>query len=621
MRQRLLVGFGLVLVPALGWVMLSGPSTDPAAPEPTESATLPSPFPVPSVRFTDITEAAGIRFRHTHGAFGKKLLPEIMGPGVAFLDYDHDGHQDLLFINSCYWPGYEDNQQPAPTLALYRNRGDGTFADVTTASGLAVVLYGMGVTVGDFDNDGWPDLFITGVGGNRLFHNERADTGGRRFVDVTREAGVAGPGGWPEVPSGDFLQQEPPLVFPSSAAFVDYDGDSRLDLFVCNYVKWSPVIDLKHGFQVAGSRSYGPPRLFEGTHCFLYRNVGSGRFRDVSAEAGIQVADAEGRPVGKALGVVACDVDDDGWPEVIVANDGVRTFFFHNQSDGKGGRRFAELGEDKGVALVEGAARAGMGIDWGEYRPGRCAIVIGNFANEPNTFLSLDNRQQLWFADVAQNEGIAGPSRTVLKFGLFFFDYDLDGRQDLLTCNGHLAPELSQLPPEQPYRQPVQLYWNTGSKPGYVLVPAEQAGPDLFRPLVGRGCAYADIDGDGDLDVVLTECAGPARLLRNDGGTGHNWIRLVLEGDGEDSNRSAIGAQVKVEAGKLVQRREVISGRSYLSQCELPLTFGLGQANKVDRVTIQWPGRNAGKQVVTDLAVNRCHRIRQTSPQGNPRPR
>jgi hypothetical protein len=635
MSKRLRIGFAAVLVVALSLGMVLLLSWRLALPASGHVEAVQAP--IPGVHFTDITEAAGIRFRHTNGAFGKKLLPETMGPGVAFLDYDNDGHQDLLFVNSCSWPGHEDRQQPVPTPALYRNQGDGTFTDVTRASGLDITLYGMGVTVGDYDNDGWPDLFLTGVGGNRLFHNEPLTPnpsplggegsqifpsplggeglgvrGGRRFVDVTRDAGVGGPGGWPAAQNADFLEQEVPLVFSSSAAFLDYDGDSRLDLFVCNYVTWSPAFDLSHEFKPGGVRTYGPPRTFPGAQCFLYRNGGSGRFEDVSARAGIQVSDLKGQPAAKALGVVACDLDEDGWPDIVVANDGVRNFLFHNVSDGTGGRRFVEVGEEKGVA--GGTPRAGMGIDWGEYRPGRSAILIGNFAGEPNSFLRLDNRRQLWFADVGPGEGLAGPSQAVLKFGVFFFDYDLDGRQDLLTCNGHLSAEISQLPPQQPYLQPVQLFWNTGAKISYVLVTAQQAGADLFRPLVGRGCAYADIDGDGDLDVVLTECAGPARLLRNDGGTGHNWIRLVLEGDGEDSNRSAIGAQVTVTSGKLVQRREVLSGRSYLSQCELPLTFGLGQAQQVDRVTVHWPGRNAGKQVWTDLAINRVHTLRQAAP-------
>jgi HEAT repeat protein len=572
----------------------------------THDAKMPAPTP-PALRFTDITRAAGIRFRHTNGAFGKKLLPETMGSGVAFLDYDGDGLQDLLLVNSCYWPGYEDKQRPAPMLALYRNKGDGTFEDVTAAAGLAVTLYGMGVTVGDYDNDGWPDVFITAVGGNRLFHNES----GRRFVDVTARAGVGGPGGWPATKAGAFLNHATPINFSSSATFLDYDGDGRLDLFVCNYVGWSPAFDLSHDFKLSGIRTYGQPRGFAGTHCFLYRNQGDGRFQDVSAEAGIHISEPETGPVAKALGVVACDLDDDGWPDIVVANDGVRNFLFHNESDGQGGRRFTEIGIPKGIAYAEGAARAGMGIDWGEYRPGRSALLIGNFADEPDSLLRLDDSYELWFSDVAIQEGIAVPSRSVLKFGVFFFDYDLDGRQDLLTCNGHLAPEISRTQAHQTYAQPAQLFWNTGGRSTYAPVTEARAGPDLFRPLVGRGCAFADIDGDGYLDVVLTENGGPARLLRNEGGTGNNWIRLVLEGDGENSNRSAIGALVTVEAGGRVQRREVMSARGYLSQSELPLTFGLGRAETVDRVTIRWPGRNAGKQVLFGLEVNHLHTIRQ----------
>jgi hypothetical protein len=566
---------------------------------------------VPAVRFTDITQQAGIRFRHTNGAFGKKLLPETMGSGVAFLDYDNDGHQDLLLINSCPWPGHENSQGPPATLALYRNKGDGTFEDVTAATGLNATLYGMGVSVGDYDNDGWPDVFIACVGGNRLFHNVSDGKRGRRFEDVTQAAGVGGPGAMPM--TADFLKWEPPINFSSSAAFLDYDGDGRLDLFVCNYVTWSPAIDLGLNFQLVGlGRAYGRPSAFEGAQCLLYRNLGGGQFKDVSAKAGIHVNGTLGRPLGKALGVIVCDADDDGWPDIVVANDTVRNFFFHNKGDGT----FEEIGERAGVAYAEGNARGAMGIDWGEYRPGRFGLIIGNFANEPNTFLSLSNPKQMVFSDAALALGIAGPSRALLKFGAFFFDYDLDGRQDLLTCNGHLEPEISQVQAGQTYQQPVQLFWNSGGtrgRGGFELMTAEQAGADLFRPLVGRGCAFADIDGDGDLDVVLTENGGPARLLRNDGGNRNHWVRLVLEGDGQRSNRSAIGAQVTLEAGGLKQRQQVTSGRGYLSQSELPLTFGLGRADRVDQVTIRWPGKNGGVQVLKDLSINQVHRIHQDS--------
>ncbi len=578
---------------------------------------------IPKVRFTDITAKAGIRFEHTNGAFGKKLLPETMGSGVAFIDYDNDGLQDLLFINCCPWPGYEDAKH-RPTLALYRNKGNGEFEDVTAKAGLTITMYGMGVTVGDYDNDGWPDVFVTGVAGNRLFRNVSDGNGGRRFEDVTETAGVGGQSGWPKPSDGDFLKVRAPISFPSSAAFFDYDGDGLLDLFVCNYVTWSPGFDLGQPFQLKGSgRAFGPPTAFEGAQCVLYRNLGNGRFEDVSAKAGIQVFEKEGfgeqarlRSIGKSLGVIVCDVDDDGWPDIIVANDTVRNFFFHNKGDGT----FEEIGQVCGIAYAEGKARGAMGIDWAQYRPGRFAVLLANFADEPCTFLCLDalQRKRMLFSDLAMSEGILGPSRLPLKFGTFFFDYDNDGRLDLLICNGHLEPEISSVQAGQSYEQPAQLFWNTGGRATYAPVSEKQAGPDLFVPMVGRGSAYGDIDNDGYPDVVLTANGGRARLLRNEGGTGNNWIRLVLEGDGKRSNRSAIGAKVRLEAGGKVLYREVISGRGYLSQSELPVTFGLGKAAKVDRITIQWPGKNGGQEVMADLAMNKIHHIKQGEARGQP---
>jgi enediyne biosynthesis protein E4 len=577
--------------------------------------------PVPVVRFTDITKAAGIRFVHNNGATEKKLLPETMCGGVAILDFDNDGKPDVLFINACPWPGQEKSSAEKPTLTLYHNEGGGTFADVTNKAGLDVMLYGMGATVGDYDNDGWPDVFVTGVGGNHLYHNQANANGvaGRRFVETTARAGVGGPGGWPDKFTGDFFAWDKPLAFSSSASFLDYDGDGRLDLVVCNYVHWSPAYDLSIASKIDGKeRTYGQPKQFDGALCFLYRNEGGGTFTDVSKETGVQVfeklgtdANAPERPLGKSLGVIVCDADEDGWPDIVVANDSVRNFFFHNKPGPNGKRVFVEEGQHAGIAYAQGQARGAMGIDWAPYyRPHCNALLVTNFADEPNTFLCQDVPNELIFSDMANVEGVAGPSRVLLKFGAFFFDYDLDGRLDFLTCNGHLDPGISKLQRGQKYPQPAQLFWSKKSR-GFEPVTEEAAGTDLFQPLVGRGCAYADLDGDGDLDVILVGNGGAARLLRNENKLGHHWIRFKLEGDGVRSNRSAIGARILLEAGGVEQRREIAAARGYLSQSELVATFGLGKIDRIDRVTILWPGKDGGKTVLENPAIDKEHTVKQ----------
>ncbi|MHB1423741.1 MAG: CRTAC1 family protein [Gemmataceae bacterium] len=578
--------------------------------------------PVPDVRFTDITKDAGITFLHTNGLTDKKLLPETMCGGIAVIDFDNDDKSDLLFVNACPWPASPQRQQgQKPTLVLYRNLGNGKFQDVTKEAGLAVTMFGMGATVGDYDNDGWPDLFVTGIGGNRLLHNtaDRNGANGRRFVEVTASAGVGGPGGWPDHLVGDFFKWDKPICFSTSSSFLDYDGDGKLDLFVCNYVRWSPAYDLSIGFKIDGKeRMFGQPKQFEGALCFLYRNEGGGKFTDVSKESGVQVFKKEGtddnaplRAVGKSLGVIVCDADEDGWPDIVVANDTVRNFLFHNRPGPKGTRVFKEEGIFSGIAYAQGEARGAMGIDWAPfYRPGCNALLISNFANEPDTFLCQDNLKHLQFVEVAKPEGIAGESRVPLKFGAFFFDYDLDGRLDFLTCNGHLDPSIRKLQPAQRYKQPVQLFW---SKPeeGFEPVTEKYAGPDLFQPLVGRGCAYADLDGDGDLDVILVGNGGPALVLRNDNKLGHHWIRFQLQGDGVHSNRSAIGARIVLETKDGEQRREIAAARGYLSQSELVATFGLGKTDRIERVTIHWPGKDGGTTVVENPAIDKQHTIEQ----------
>jgi hypothetical protein len=557
--------------------------------------------PFPDVRFTDVTDAAGLRFRHVNGAAGRKLLPETMGSGVAVLDYDRDGRPDLFFVNSRPWPGESGGR---PTQALYRNQGNGSFEDVTRALGLDVTLYGMGAAVGDYDADGWPDLFVTAVGGSRLFHN----LGGKRFEDVTGGVGLP-TDALPDVSADEFHKWDKPIPWPASATFLDYDGDGRLDLFVCSYVTWSPAHDLGvNAVLPGGRRAYVPPTQFPGAHCLLYRNVG-GRFEDVSTTAGVQVSDPIGRgvapePIGKALGVVACDPDADGWPDLIVANDTVRNFFFHNRSSSNGGRRFEEIGLTTNVAYSDGRPRGGMGIDYAEVRPGQSAAVIANFTNEPNTLLALTSGNPLLFRDTAMLAGLAGPSRGPMKFGALFLDYDLDGNNDLLTCNGHLEPDIALSLPNQSYAQPAQLYWNTG-RDGlqFDLIPDEPPGMDLFRPLVGRGCAYLDYDGDGDLDVVLTENNGRARLFRNENRTRNNWLRLDV-GD-------AIGAEVTIESGAAHRKRHIAGARGYLSQSEQVVTIGLGRATKADKVTVRWPGKEGGTRTWTDLEAGKVHRLQR----------
>jgi hypothetical protein len=548
----------------------------------------------PRPPFTDVTAAAGIRFRHFSGATGKKYLPETMGAGVAVLDYDGDGLPDLFFVNGRPWPGDTDPPSGRPTQALYRNRGDGTFEDVTAAAGLDVVMYGMGVTVGDYDNDGRPDLLVTTVGGIRLFHN----VDGKRFEDVTAAAGLGDPRPWPACSAEEFARRAESMSFPSSAAWLDYDGDGRLDLFVCHYVAWSPASDLGvKAVLPGGLRAYVPPQAFPGTQCQLLRNVDGKRFEDVSAAAGVHVTGPAG-PVGKALGVVVCDPDGDGWPDIVVANDTVRNFFFHNVPDPGGGRRFEEVGMSAGIAYADGRPRGGMGIDAGEVAPGVLAVLIANFSGEPNSLFRLDRRNPVRFYDAASEAGLAGATRSPMKFGAVFLDYDLDGRVDLFTANGHLEPDIAAARPGEAYAQPAQLFRNTG-EPGRLFRPA----PGAFPPLVGRGCAYLDYDGDGALDLVVTENNGPARLFRNDAAAGHHSLRLMLTGDGVRTNRDAIGAEVRVTSGGVEQVRYLSSARGYLSQSEPALTFGLGTAARVDRVTVRWPGAAGGTQEWVDLGA------------------
>lgn len=586
-----------VAVEAMTVVVPPPPATPPVSP--------------PRVTFSEVSRPWGIDFRHTNGAQGSKLLPETMGGGVAIFDYDDDGRQDILLVDACPWPWDIASGQPGalPTPRLYRNEGEGRFRDVTAGSGLDVPTYGMGVAVGDYDNDGRVDVFITAValpesaaaeGGktpaspmryasrNRLFRN----LGGGKFRDVTDESGLRA--------------AEP--AWSTSCGFFDYDRDGRLDLFVCNYVRWSRSIDLAQGFALTGiGRAYGPPLYFEGTYPYLFHNEGGGRFREVSQQAGLRVTNAAtGRPLAKSLGVTFLDLDADGWIDILVANDTVQNFLFHNQRDGT----FREIGAQAGIGFDQaGNARGAMGIDAAWFRnDAAVGVAISNFANEMLA-LYVTQGDPLIFADEAIPAGLGPVTRLDLAFGIFFFDYDLDGRPDLLSANGHLEEEISKVQTGMQYRQPVRLFWNAGEASPVEFLPAdaEHSGPDLASPIVGRGAAYGDLDGDGDLDIVVTQIAGPVRVLRNDLDWRRHFLRLKLVGTRD--NRDAIGAWVEADVAGRTLRRQVMPTRSYLSQVELPVTLGLGQGTRVDAVRVRWP--DGTWQKVEDFVLDRLTVVRQ----------
>jgi len=524
----------------------------------------PALFPLPAdnnppgeVRFTDITDAAGIHFTHNAGRSGKKWLPETMGPGCAFIDFDGDGWPDILIVNG------KDliPKGRHTTAALYRNNHNGTFTDVSKGSGLDIDMYAFGVTVGDYDNDGRDDVYITALGGDHLFHNE----GAGHFRDVTRDAGITN------------------AAFSTGSAWLDYDRDGKLDLFVANYVQWTQQGDLWCSLDGA-TKSYCTPESYKGNSSRLYHNLGNGKFEDVTEKAGL--AD----PSSKSLGIAVFDYNNDGWPDLFVSNDTQPNKLYRNLQNGK----FKEEGLTAGVAFGEdGVARGAMGVDFGDYdRSGRQHLIVGNFSNQ---MMGLyHNEGNGLFVDEAPRSSVGRASLLSLTFGLFFFDYDLDGYPDILAANGHIEEQIGRVQPKIQYAELPLLLHNTGHG------KFDQVAAAFSKPLVARGAAYADIDHDGDLDVLVATNNGPAVLYRNDGGNRNHWLQLKLVGS--KSNRDGVGAVVRLTSAGGTQMQMVHSGSSYCSSSDMALTFGLGKDAQATSIEITWP--SGTKQKLTNVAAN-----------------
>jgi len=519
-----------------------------------------------TVQFRDVTAQAGIRFAHNNGAFGKKWLPETMGPGCAFLDYDNDGYVDILLVNGQDWPGHA--KSGATTMKLYHNNHDGTFTDVTQKAGLAVPMFGLGVAVGDYDNDGNEDLFITAVGQSHLFHNN----GNGTFTDVTKPAGISGPN-----------------EFSTSAAWVDYDRDGKLDLVVANYVHWSPEGDLYCTLDGA-HKSYCTPESYKGTSLRVWHNLGSGKFEDATQKSGLN------DPTSKSLGIAVLDVNGDGWPDLLVANDTQPNKLYVNKQNGS----FEEKAVAAGVAFSEdGVARAGMGVDAADYdRSGHPSLIITNFANQMLSLYHNEGNGQ--FVDEGPSSEVGRNTLVTLGFGCFFFDYDNDGWPDIFVADGHIENEIERVQKRVSYAEPPHLFRNLGR--GKFTEVTEKMGASFSTPKVARGAAYGDFNNDGALDILVTTNGGRAWLFENEGGTNHS-LRVKLEGT--KSNRDGIGAIVRVQSGKDKQWQMLRSGSSYLSQSELVLTFGLGGQTRVDAIEVQWPSGQVDKLpgVATDQTV------------------
>ena len=544
----LITPFVILLLSAPAW-MINGPAID--------------------VRFTDITEKAGIKFTHISSP-EKKYIVESMSGGVALFDYDGDGYLDIYLVNSLTVDMVKSKQKTRSVL--YHNNGDGTFTDVTDKAGVGDIGWGMGVAIGDYNNDGWDDIYVTCLGPNHLLKNN----GNGTFTDVTKKAGVGDP------------------RWSTGAAFVDYDNDGKLDLFVSNYVDFDidnlPEFGKGRTCQFKGIPVQCGPRGLKGAGDSLYHNNGDGTFTDVSKKAG--VSDADGY---YGLGVIASDFDGDGLVDIFVANDSTPNFLYHNNGDGT----FKEIGFSSGTAVNEnGSEQGSMGVTLGDYNhDGRLDLFITNFDDDYNTLYRNDGKGS--FTDVSYAAKVAAVSLPYVGWGTWFFDYDNDGWADLLVVNGHVYPQLPT------YRQRNFVHHN--NRDGTFTEVGAQLGAPFAEKRTGRGAAFGDIDNDGDTDVIINNLDGPPQLLRNDGGNTNNSV--LIKTIGVKSNRDGIGARVKIVSGDLTQIGEVYSGGSYLSQSDLRLDFGLGKRTKIDLVEVHWPGGNVDK--ITDTGVNKILTIKE----------
>jgi len=523
-----------------------------------------------SIQFTNVTAAAGIKFTHYRGNDGIPINREIFGPGVCVADFDGDGLQDIYFANGrdLYHRGVKARN------ALYRNNGDGTFTDVTDTAGVPGTGYGMGCTWGDYDNDGFPDLYVSQYGRNVLYRNN----GNGSFTDVTDKA---------KVPGTEFGTQ-----FHSGSTFFDYDHDGRLDLYVAGYVnleagpRYCPLL---------GALSSCPPSAYKGSAGVLYHNNGDGTFTNVTEAGGVYTPESKGLAVGVG------DYDNDGWPDLFVANDGMVAYLFHNDHDGK----FSEVGLTSGMAVtLRGNTMAAMCISLGDYdNDGWLDLYISDYQKSSDHLWHNDHQGGLW--EVSYEAGIERPTHDVLSFGGGFFDYDNDGWLDLFIANGHVYPEIEAVDPQTHFRQFNTLFHNEGN--GKFVETSKQAGDGFKTPYVGRGVAFADFDNDGFVDLVVGNNGDPPLLLHNSGGNGNHFVNFRLVGT--KSNRDAMGARVRIVAGGLPQMREIAGGGSYISQSDLRANFGLAKATRVETVEINWP--SGIKQVFHDIEADKFYQVEE----------